>query len=110
MLSRLADLPRELSDGAPVRPIVTDTAPTLQLPAWLAPSRLHGGFYIQRPLSSGAAGSVFVAQRARTSVTTPTPRRTRSQDCNVGSPRSSQKKMSLGMGGVRIVGVIRAQC
>jgi serine/threonine protein kinase len=39
-------------------------APRLSLPAWLPPSRLLGGFYIQRPISSGAAGSVFVAQRA----------------------------------------------
>ena len=40
------------------------TAPRLSLPSWLPPSRLLGGFYIQRPISSGAAGSVFVAQRA----------------------------------------------
>ena len=65
VLSRLGDLPRDrLSDGAPVRPVITDTAPKLQLPAWMPPSRLLGGFYVQRPLSSGAAGSVFVAQRA----------------------------------------------
>ena len=66
VLSRLGDLPRDrLSDGAPVRAAVAETsAPRLRLPAWLPPSRLLGGFYIQRPISSGAAGSVFVAQRA----------------------------------------------
>ncbi|HEV3032747.1 MAG TPA: protein kinase, partial [Polyangia bacterium] len=66
VLSRLGDLPRDrLSDGAPVRPVVADpSTPRLRLPAWLPPSRLLGGFYVQRPLSNGAAGSVFVAQRA----------------------------------------------
>jgi hypothetical protein len=65
VVSRLGDLPRDrLSDGAPVRPAAADPAPRLQLPAWMPPSRLLGGFYIQRPISSGAAGSVFVAQRA----------------------------------------------
>jgi hypothetical protein len=65
VLSRLAEVPRDrLSDGAPVRAAVADAAPRLRLPAWLPPSRLLGGFYIQRPISSGAAGSVFVAQRA----------------------------------------------
>jgi hypothetical protein len=65
VLSRLGDLPRDrLSDGAPVRPTVAEPGPRLRLPAWLPPSRLLGGFYIQRPISSGAAGSVFVAQRA----------------------------------------------
>jgi eukaryotic-like serine/threonine-protein kinase len=66
VLSRLGDLPRDrLSDGAPVRHIGADpSAPRLRLPAWLPPSRLLGGFYIQRPIGSGAAGSVFVAQRA----------------------------------------------
>jgi len=66
VLSRLGDVPRDrLSDGAPVRPAVADhSSRRLRLPAWLPPSRLMGGFYIQRPISSGAAGSVFVAQRA----------------------------------------------
>jgi eukaryotic-like serine/threonine-protein kinase len=66
VLTRLGELPRDrLDDGAPVRPAAADpTAPRLQLPSWLPSSRLLGGFYIQRPISSGAAGSVFVAQRA----------------------------------------------
>jgi hypothetical protein len=65
VLTRLGEVPRDrLSDGAPVRSAVAEPAPRLRLPAWLPPSRLLGGFYIQRPISSGAAGSVFVAQRA----------------------------------------------
>jgi len=34
-----------------------------QLPAWLGSRRTLGGFYIVRPLGSGAASSVFVAKR-----------------------------------------------
>ena len=65
VLGRHGELPRDrLSDGAPLRPAIADPAPRLRLPAWLPPSRLLGGFYIQRSISSGAAGSVFVAQRA----------------------------------------------
>jgi hypothetical protein len=66
VLSRLGDVPRDrLSDGAPVRPAVLDPRDQRgSLPAWMPPSRLLGGFYVQRSLSSGAAGSVFVAQRA----------------------------------------------
>ncbi len=63
-LTRLGDLPREqLSDATPAR-AAGDAAPRLRLPPWMPGSRLLGGFYIQRPISSGAAGSVFVAQRA----------------------------------------------
>jgi hypothetical protein len=65
VLARLGEIPRDrLSDGAPVPMAAEPTAPRLSLPSWLPPSRLLGGFYIQRPISSGAAGSVFVAQRA----------------------------------------------
>jgi hypothetical protein len=65
-LARLAELPREhQSDGASARPApMGDASPRLRLPPWMPGSRLLGGFYIQRPISSGAAGSVFVAQRA----------------------------------------------
>jgi serine/threonine protein kinase len=65
VLSRLGDIPRDrLSDGAAVPRVPSAPQARLRLPAWLPPSRLLGGFYIQRPISSGAAGSVFVAQRA----------------------------------------------
>jgi hypothetical protein len=33
------------------------------LPTWLPPRRTLGGFYVLRPLSAGAAGSVFVVTR-----------------------------------------------
>jgi hypothetical protein len=34
-----------------------------QLPSWLPPRRTLGGFYVVRPLGSGAVGSVFVVNR-----------------------------------------------
>ena len=36
----------------------------LRLPPWLPPSRVVGGFYILRPIGTGAGGSVFVAKRS----------------------------------------------
>jgi hypothetical protein len=64
-LLRLAMLPRELSPDAPTYEADrAETAPRLAFPPWMPGSRLLGGFYVQRPISSGAAGSVFVAQRA----------------------------------------------
>jgi hypothetical protein len=64
-LLRLAMLLRELSPDAPTYEADrAETAPRLAFPPWMPGSRLLGGFYVQRPISSGAAGSVFVAQRA----------------------------------------------
>ena len=40
-----------------------DAHPDAQLPDWLPPRRTIGGFYVVRPLSSGALGTVFVVQR-----------------------------------------------
>ena len=34
------------------------------VPAWVPPSRILGGFYLVRPVGTGAVGSVFVARRA----------------------------------------------
>jgi len=58
-LTRLALLPREAgsSDSAPL-------AAEPPLPSWLPLSRVVGGFYVLRPIGTGAGGSVFVACRA----------------------------------------------
>ena len=44
------------------------------LPAWAPPSRIVGGFYLQRTVGTGTVGSVFVARRAeeRQDETAPT--------------------------------------
>ena len=62
-LLRLPALPVELADadaliGSP------DADAGLQLPSWLPPSRVMGGFYVLRPIGRGNAGSVFVVCRA----------------------------------------------
>jgi hypothetical protein len=57
---RLIDLPRE--GGAPAA-AVQGLRLSETLPAWLPPRRTLGGFYVVRPLSAGAAGSVFVVTR-----------------------------------------------
>lgn len=36
----------------------------LRLPHWLPPSRILGGFFVVRPLGTGAGGSVFVVRRS----------------------------------------------
>jgi len=59
-LAQAWDLPLKASESeAPkrIRP------PEEQLPAWLGPRRTLGGFFIVRPLGSGAASSVFIAKR-----------------------------------------------
>ncbi len=74
LLPRLADvtlfvldrIPRMPADAPRVMrmsfaPRVVSKAP---LPAWLPPGRILGGFYVLRPLGTGAGGSVFVARRA----------------------------------------------
>ena len=56
---RVAELPIEgPASEASVSVHVSDA-----LPAWLPPRRTIGGFYVLRPLSAGAAGSVFVVTR-----------------------------------------------
>ncbi len=56
---RIIDLPR---DGRTLD-VRNSKAAEAPLPAWLSPRRTIGGFYVLRALSSGAAGSVFVAIR-----------------------------------------------
>jgi hypothetical protein len=63
VLGRLPALPAD----APVRRDLTpppDPTAAIQLPTWLPPSRVLGGFYVLRPIGSGAVGSVFVVRRA----------------------------------------------
>ncbi len=43
---------------------VTRQKRQLHLPAWLPPSRIVGGYFIVRPIGTGAGGSVFVARRS----------------------------------------------
>ena len=62
-LQRLRSLPIE----APRRGYVS-IAPRVEraarLPRWIPASRLLGGFYVVRPIGTGAVGSVFIARRA----------------------------------------------
>jgi hypothetical protein len=58
-LGRLTGLPRSAAAGdEPPRPAEPP------LPSWLPLSRTVGGFYVVRPIGTGAGGSVFVACRA----------------------------------------------
>jgi eukaryotic-like serine/threonine-protein kinase len=57
-LVRIAVLPRAASPGE--EPIELPEPP---LPSWLPLSRTIGGFYVMRPIGTGAGGSVFVACR-----------------------------------------------
>ena len=59
-LLRLLDLPAE----APEEDISSPPEAEFLLPTWLPPSRVLGGFYVQRPIGRGTAGSVFVVCRA----------------------------------------------
>jgi eukaryotic-like serine/threonine-protein kinase len=56
---RVAELPLEGSTSS-ARLSVRDAD---ALPTWLPPRRTLGGFFVLRPLSAGAAGSVFVVTR-----------------------------------------------
>lgn len=50
----------------PIDPLFHETSSiriSEALPAWLPPRRTIGGFYVLRPLSTGAVGSVFVVTR-----------------------------------------------
>lgn len=62
VLRRIEDLPLESEIGKreSFQAAARNEAP---LPPWLPPSRSLGGFYVLRPLGTGAVGSVFVARR-----------------------------------------------
>ncbi len=59
-LVRLPDLPNEGREDDISAPPEAE----FMLPTWLPPSRVLGGFYVQRPIGRGTAGSVFVVCRA----------------------------------------------
>jgi serine/threonine protein kinase len=62
---RVADLPVDGSRSPPTERTHRTSPPSRDvLPAWLPAGRTIGGFYVLRPLSAGAVGSVFVATRA----------------------------------------------
>lgn len=57
---------RTLHDKPTDRPSLASTPVQVgegKLPSWLPPRRTMGGFYVVRPLGSGAVGSVFVVNR-----------------------------------------------
>ena len=59
-LSRLPQLPSEARE----EDLAVAPEAEFLLPTWLPPSRVLGGFYVQRPIGRGTAGSVFVVCRA----------------------------------------------
>jgi hypothetical protein len=63
VLLRIGRLPRDLLVSDEVARIAR-VGRKLPLPSWLPPSRTVGGFYVLRPIGTGAGGSVFVARRA----------------------------------------------
>ncbi len=63
VLLRIGRLPRDLSASGEIARVVR-VGRQLPLPPWLPPSRTLGGFYVLRPIGTGAGGSVFVARRA----------------------------------------------
>ena len=63
VLLRIGRLPRDLSASGEMARVVR-AGRQLPLPPWLPPSRTLGGFYVLRPIGTGAGGSVFVARRA----------------------------------------------
>jgi hypothetical protein len=64
VLARLGALPQEVSMEINIEFSTPGQSERLQLPPWLPPSRIVGGFYILRPIGTGGGGSVFVARRA----------------------------------------------
>ena len=64
VLARLGALPQEVSMEINIEFTTPGQSERLQLPPWLPPSRIVGGFYILRPIGTGGGGSVFVARRA----------------------------------------------
>lgn len=61
LLWRIADLPVDRPSYVEEPPAIETTE---QLPGWLPPRRIVGGFYVQRALGQGGIASVFVVTRA----------------------------------------------
>ncbi len=61
LLSRIAELPVDRPSYVEEPPAIETTE---QLPAWLPPRRIVGGFFVQRALGQGGIASVFVVTRA----------------------------------------------
>jgi eukaryotic-like serine/threonine-protein kinase len=62
-LTGIPRLPLEAMEPEAV-PGASERDAGLQLPSWLPPSRVLGGFYVMRPIGRGTVGSVFVVCRA----------------------------------------------
>jgi len=65
LLKRALSAPREDDVGIDV--LLEEPAPELELPSWVPENRVMGGYYLERALGSGAAGTVFVVTRANES-------------------------------------------
>ena len=63
VLTRVGRLPRQPRPSSEITH-VSKRGRQLHLPAWLPPSRIMGGFFVVRPIGTGACGSVFVARRS----------------------------------------------
>ncbi|MGD0835473.1 MAG: protein kinase, partial [Polyangia bacterium] len=63
VLVRLGRLPRQPDLSGEITHVSTRRR-QLHLPGWLPPSRILGGFFVVRPIGTGAGGSVFVARRS----------------------------------------------
>ncbi len=62
-LTHVADLPRTTPLRKRIESVPLHLVMESPLPSWMPPGRTLGGFYVTRPIATGAVGSVFVARR-----------------------------------------------